>query len=124
MTLTQQMGLSAQAAQMPDADESVVAIGHQWWGPLIKKVGDSFSQMTPLERMNRRHPNLWLRSLPETGPRRDWIGEPDPVVCLQYYRRFMAASESRGDEPIDVLLEFLVRASNRIPVLWVGLVCV
>ena len=64
-------------------------------------------KLTPLERMNRRYPNLKLHSLPRTFPFRDLLGEPNVDVCLEYYQRFTAALESEGDEPVSILLEFL-----------------
>jgi len=73
----------------------------------IEKAGAELTKLTPLERMNRRYPNIKLHSLPETFPSRDFFGEPDVDVCLQYYQRFMAASTSEGDEPVSILLEFL-----------------
>jgi hypothetical protein len=70
-------------------------------------IQEAEAKLTPLERMNRRYPNMKLHSLPETFPLRDLLGEPDVDVCLQYYQRFIAASESEGDEPVSILLEFL-----------------
>jgi hypothetical protein len=92
------------------APSSGANIGRRYGGEfqrLIEKAGAKLMQLTPLERMNRRYPNMKLHSLPEMFPLRDLLGEPDVDVCLQYYQRFMAASESEGDEPVSILLEFL-----------------
>ena len=53
---------------------------------LIEKARAELRQLTPIERMNRRYPNMKLHSLPETFPFRDLLGEPDVEVCLQYYQ--------------------------------------
>ena len=109
LTLGQRMGLSSpQAAEIASGrgtSSPSPSIGQQWLVDMIQKAGDDLSRMTPLERMNRRYPNMKLRQLPEKM--RDLFGDPDLDVCLQYYRRFMAASESEGDEPVAILCEFL-----------------
>ena len=46
-----------------------------------------------------------LHPLPEN--RRKLLDEPDLDICLQYYRRFLAAAEDKGDKPVSILLEFL-----------------
>jgi hypothetical protein len=86
-------------------DTSSTSAGRQWWEPLTKEIGDSVSQMTPLERMNLRYPNMKLHRLPES--QRELFGEPDLDVCLRYYRNTMAAIKSDGNEPVSVLSEFL-----------------
>jgi len=86
-----------QPQQAPDA----------WLERAIKQAGDDLMRMTPLKRMNRQYPNMKLHLPPETSPVHDWFAEPNVDVCLQYYLRFTAASESQGDEPVSILLEFL-----------------
>ena len=68
-------------------------------------IHEAEAKLTPIERMNRRYPNMKLHQLPENM--RKLFGDPDVDVCLQYYRRFMAASKSEGDEPVAILCEFL-----------------
>jgi hypothetical protein len=77
----------------------------EWIEASIEKAGADLMRMTPLERMNRRYPEMRLRPLPEK--RRKLLGEPDLDICLQYYHRFLAADQDEGDEPVSILLEFL-----------------
>jgi len=109
-TLTQRIGLTQRvtsASSVPGTLQGAYGGYGEWLGCAIEKAGAELMQMTPLERINRRHPTLWLHPLAETHPLRDLGVEPDPTIGLEYYRRFMAASESRNDDPANVLLEFL-----------------
>lgn len=85
--------------KLPTEGSNPSAAGHGPWDSLISQI--TSQPLDILHVYNVQNPGLNLRRLSDDFPLKTFFGDPNPVICLRYWKRF------RETEDPNVLIEFL-----------------
>src|SRR5579884_517929 len=77
-----------------------------WISNILARGERHMPALSPMERLNRRNPNLHLNLGP---PSLRQFGEPDLATCVRYYRQFWNTVADSPDDGVAILKEFLTK---------------